>query len=227
MFKTADNIFLKKSSPDKETALENMLMLSCLFSVGLTVLRVLYTGEILFAWLNWNLFLAVIPYAISRFLAARPQWMRQPAKALPVLLCWLLFLPNAFYLLTDLYHLNTRPPVPLWFDLALILSFAWNGLFLGVLSMRQMEKILEAAGLMPWEALFVYPVMLLNALGIFMGRYLRYNSWDILAHPSRLFHDSCYLLIHPLRNRLDWSMILCYSVFMTLVYLTLKKFSRA
>jgi uncharacterized membrane protein len=68
--------------------------------------------------------------------------------------------------------------------------------------------------------------MLLNALGIYIGRYLRYNSWDVISNPLGLSEDIIYLLIHPIRNRFDWSMIFCFSVFMTLLYLSLKKLNR-
>lgn len=76
-----------------------------------------------------------------------------------------------------------------------------------------------------WQ--FVYPLMLLNAFGIYIGRYLRYNTWDVVANPFQLTSDLMYLIIHPVRNRFDWSMILCYSVFMTLIYLAVKRVSRA
>lgn len=210
-----------------KTEVEKMLMLSCLFSMGLTLTRLVCTGELLFLWLNWNLFLAFVPYAISRFLMQRAAWVESRVKFGLVFLCWLLFIPNSFYIITDLFHLRARPPVPLWFDLALILSFAWNGLLLGILSVRQMEKMVEQTFPLRNEWLFVYPLMLLNAFGVYIGRYLRYNSWDVVSNPFQLFNDTVYLIIHPLRNRFDWGMILCYSVFMTLIYITIKKISRA
>jgi uncharacterized membrane protein len=88
----------------------------------------------------------------------------------------------------------------------------------GILSMRQMGKIWQ----LRWgwsELVFIYPVMCLNALGVYIGRYLRYNSWDVVSDPLDLSQDILYLIVHPIRNRFDWSMILCFSVFMTLLYL--------
>jgi uncharacterized membrane protein len=82
----------------------------------------------------------------------------------------------------------------LWFNHALIFSLAWNGLLLGILSMRQMEKIWE----LRWgwsELVFIYPVMCLNALGIYIGRYLRYNSWDVVSDPLDLSKDILYLIV--------------------------------
>lgn len=224
MFKHVENKFLLNKDFQK-TEVEGILLLSCAFSVCLTGIRVVYTGNILFVWLIWNLFLAFVPYAISRFAIRRPQLIHNNWKFIVVFISWLLFIPNSFYIITDLFHLRVRS-VPLWFDLALILSFAWNGLLLGILSMRQMEKMMEMKLNIANEWLFVYPMMLLNAFGVYVGRYLRFNSWDVFSNPFRLFNEIMYLIVHPIRNRFDWSMIFCYSVFMTLIYLTIKRLSK-
>jgi uncharacterized membrane protein len=205
--------------------MEKVLMLSSVFSLSLAFVRVLYTGQLMFLSLIWNLFLAFIPYALTRLLMQRPGWVENKWKFGLTSFAWLLFIPNSFYIITDLFHLEERAVIPLWFDLALIFSFAWNGLLMGILSVRQMEKILETKW--KWsEIVFVYPVMLLNSLGIYIGRYLRYNSWDIVSNPFGLSEDVLYLISHPIRNRFDWSMIFCFSVFMTLIYLTIKKVSK-
>lgn len=222
-----ENNFLLNKVYFNKSGLEKMMLLSCLFSVCLTGLRVIYTSQLLFVWLNWNLFLAFVPYGITNFVTYRPGWKNANQRFFPLFICWLLFIPNSFYIITDLFHLSARWPVPLWFDLALILSFVWNGLLLGILSMRQMEKIIERKFSLKNEWLFVYPMMLLNAFGIYVGRYLRYNSWDVISNPFQLFNDIIYLMVHPIRNRFDWSMILCYSVFMTLMYITAKKISHS
>jgi len=145
-------------------------------------------------------------------------------------LVWLLFIPNSFYILTDLYHLadnhrNTR--VPEWFDLALILSFAWNGLLLGVLSTRQIEKLLVPRMTILGRWLFLYPVMWLNALGVYTGRYLRYNSWDIITDPFDLLRDILGMIVHPFRHHYAWDMIFCYSVLLTLIYILIAKCGKA
>jgi uncharacterized membrane protein len=170
----------------------------------------------------WNLFLAWVPYRIS-------SWLTQTGnRSLRVagLIVWLLFIPNSFYILTDLYHLadnhrNSR--VPEWFDLILILSFAWNGLLVGVLSTRQIEKLLapDASFLGRW--VFLYPVMWLNALGVYIGRDLRYNSWDIVANPVDLLSDIFALIVHPVHHHLTWGMVFCFSILLTFIYSLLTK----
>jgi len=213
------------------TEMDRLLFLSMLFSCLLIVARVVHTEHRHFIFLVWNLFLAYIPYFISTQLTrletlgggSRLGWWM-------LALLWLLFIPNSFYIITDLYHLgdlyNDRT-MPQWFDLAMILSFVWNGLLLGVLSVRQMERIFLPRLTLLSELLFLYPVMWLNALGIYIGRYLRYNSWDIVTDPFRLLRDIATLVIHPLRHQNVWDMVLCFSILMTLIYLLMKRISKA
>jgi len=228
------------------TELDRMLTASMLFSCTLVGLRILHTGSLIFLSMIWNIFLAYIPYAISTALTVwrkptthpnpartRPgQWFASLMAVLRILsfFTWHLFIPNSFYILTDLFHLadnhrNSR--VPEWFDLALILSFACNGLLLGILSTRQIEKLLVPETAASGQWLFLYPVMWLNALGIYIGRYLRFNSWDIVTDPVNLFADILTMLLHPLQYRDAWGMVFCYSILLTLIYKLMKKGGRA
>lgn len=209
----------------RQTEAVQVVMLSCLFSLALVSFRVLYTGHSLFLFLVWNLFLASIPFFLSQKIAdptaPPPKWLFFCYAAV-----WLAFIPNAFYLITDLFHLDMNEAVPLWYDLALLLSFAWSGLLLGIISVRQMEKLFGHYFQKRFDLLFIIPVMCCNAFGVYVGRYLRFNSWDVLARPLQLAEEIVSLFIHPIRNRLDWSMIVCYSILMTLIYLTVKRLGR-
>jgi uncharacterized membrane protein len=202
------------------TEIDRLLTASIAFSCGLIAFRVLHTGSIIFLFMAWNLVLAYIPYALSSWLTASPRRMQQPFLRYAVFGVWLLFLPNTFYILTDLYHLHdSRNQLsPAWFDLALIFSCAWNGLLLGVLSLRQMEKLFN---------LPIYPIMGLNALGIYIGRYMRYNSWDILSNPIRLIADIGMMIIHPFHHQYAWDMILCFTVLLIFIYTMMKKLGHA
>ena len=207
--------YLEKSN------LYKMLVLQTGFCIGLVIFRILYTGEWMFAFLIWNLFLVYLPYIVSQYIVQKGDQLSNGATLL-LLTSWLLLVPNAFYIITDLFHLENRRPIPLWYDLALLMSFAWNGLIVGVLSVRQIERFLENRWKHTNEWLFVIPVMALNAFGIYIGRYLRFNSWDVITNPLQLIHEVGYLLVHPFRNRFDWSMIICFTVLLSFVYLTLK-----
>jgi uncharacterized membrane protein len=201
------------------SAVNRLLIFSCGFSFALTLARIIFTGTWMFTWLNWNLFLAFVPYYISSWIIRKPWLIDQKIKFTALFIAWLVFIPNSFYLITDIFHFELRRPVPLWFDLALIISFVWNGIFLGVLSIHQMERIIQVKFNLKNNWFFVLAVMWLNAFGVYVGRYLRYNSWDIVTNPLDLFNDIIYLFIHPIRNRYDWSMVMCYAVLMTVIYL--------
>jgi uncharacterized membrane protein len=143
----------------------NALLVSVSFSIALLLVRIIHTGSLQYTFLLWNLFLAWVPFLISSLMetygAAR--W-RLPLWILAVAV-WITYLPNAPYILTDLYHLP-EGGAPMWFDLILILSFAWNGLTMGFQSIRQMQDILLAR-FPRWPIqLYVFPVMMLCGWGI-------------------------------------------------------------
>jgi uncharacterized membrane protein len=179
----------------------------------------------MFLFLVWNLFLAFLPYSLSLFIKDAACYT-QRRYLMVLMLIWLLLIPNAFYILTDLFHLRKVEVVPLWYDLALISSFAWNGLIMGILSVRHLEKLIVDRWQLCSQWAFIIPVMYLNALGIYIGRYLRFNSWDVFANPLQLIRDVFYILIHPFEHRFDWSMIICFTIMLSLFYLTIKALSR-
>jgi uncharacterized membrane protein len=153
-------------------------------SVALVWLRVWLSGTASLAFLHWNLTLAFLPYAAS--LVALRARGRRPWLLAPLGLFTLLFLPNAFYLVTDLIHLRQRPLVPLWFDVGLIGLSAGTGWFLGLLTLRMWRELVAerfgpAAG---WAIALVSAP--LCGYGIYLGRFLRWNSWDLLRAPWRL-----------------------------------------
>jgi uncharacterized membrane protein len=192
--------------------LDRILTLSMGFSIVLVMARIAYTGRFTFIWLIWNLVLAWIPYVITSWLQQRAAIQTNRLKFAAVCLVWLLFIPNSFYILTDL---------------TLIISFAWNGLLLGILSVRQMEKIMQPHLPGKHELFFIYPIMWLNALGVYIGRYPRFNSWDILTNPFELINYLIKLICHPIQWKYAWGMVACFSIFMTLVYLAIKRLSKA
>ena len=108
------------------------------FTICLLLVRLILSGELTYIFLAWNLFLAWIPLAVSQQLTgARNRW-----QILLLTGCWLLFLPNAPYIITDFLHLRQRPPIPYWYDILLLFSAALNGLLLGLVSLLTVEKFL-------------------------------------------------------------------------------------
>lgn len=224
MVKILEQSFLLRKLYFEKSEVAKVLLLSCAFSVSILLARVVYTKESMFLFLGWNLFLAYLPYALSTWMEKRPALIRKPSIFFSAILVWLLVLPNSFYIITDLFHLKIAEDMPLWFDLALIFSFAWNALLMGVLSVRQVERMVTVR----WRKVDVFfstPIMFLVALGIYIGRYLRYNSWDVITNPFQLLQDLFNLVLHPVHYRFDWSMVVCYGLLLSLFYTTLKKLS--
>ncbi len=203
------------------------LHLSILFSVSLVAARIIYTGNPYLFFMVWNLFLAYIPFFISSLLPYKPALIENKKIFWPLSVLWLLFIPNTFYMITDLFHLNDLRSVPLWFDTLTIVSFAWNGILLGVISVQQMESVVRIFLGRYTTLLFLYPVMFLNAFGVFIGRYLRYNSWDVLTDPLDLTRDIIRLVIHPFHFVHAWSMVAGFSVFLLLCYLFLQSWKKS
>ncbi|HYF33423.1 MAG TPA: DUF1361 domain-containing protein [Chitinophagaceae bacterium] len=206
-----------------KSELHRWLAASILFSVLMVMARIVYTGKLTFIFFVWNLFLAYVPYFISSWLQRHPAWIEQRWKFALVFITWLLFVPNSFYIITDLFHISVYYGMPLWFDVALIFSFAWNGLVLGVLSVRQMERIFLLKFPFRNELYFIYPIMVLNAFGVFIGRYIRFNSWDAITSPFNVVIDTMYVMSNPMYFKIACGMVACYSVLMTFMYLVLKK----
>ena len=204
-------------------SLQQWLLISCGFSCLMVAARTIATGQLTYLFLVWNLFLAFIPYAVSEWLATRAKMIENKVLLALTLVLWLLFIPNSFYILTDLFHLYDFDNAPRWFDLLLIFSFAWNGLLLGLLSVRKVETILQTVRGRSFSLLIVFAVMWLNAFGVYIGRYMRFNTWDVLAKPFTLFGELLDIMIHPFRYKMEWGMICIYAVFMTVLYITIKK----
>ena len=199
-----------------------LLGISLALSFMLIACRVVYTRELTFVFLLWNLFLAFIPFGLSMLLGLTDRPLRARVL-LPVGAVWLLFFPNAPYILTDLFHLTPRAGVPYWYDLALLLSCAWNGLMLAYASLLDMQMLVQrrlgaAAG---WG--FATVALLLSSFGVYLGRYLRFNSWDIITNPLMLFYDIMSRILHPLAHLGTWGVTLLYGVFLLLGYLTVRQ----
>ena len=196
------------------------LLLSSLLACALLALRVRLSGSIVFVFLVWNLVLAWMPYAWSLF--AHGMNERRPHAWWRLLIpgaLWLLFFPNALYLITDFIHLRQRAAIPLWYDIALLASFAWSGCFLAVASLRTMQNLVAAylGGFASW--LFVFGVIGLNGLGVYMGRFLRWNSWDVFLDPRGVLADTLHLVANPLANRQATGAIGIFSALLLVCYL--------
>lgn len=174
-------------------------------------------GTTTFLFLIWNLFLAWVPYWIALALESVFQWSKSKWLALLLLISWLLFFPNAPYILTDLLHLKSRQPIPFWYDLMLFISFAWTGLLLGLLSLYEVQLFLKNHLHSTVSWILTTSAIFLCSFGIYLGRCLRWNSWDILTSPGSLFQDIQLSLTDSMAIKIT----LVFSGFLMIAYLTL------
>jgi len=195
----------------------------CLLLVGL---RVHVTAKVTFVFLVWNLFLALIPYLVSTLLVVYHQRIRNTALIILPLLIWLCFFPNAPYILTDLFHLKQRPGVPYWYDLALILFFAWNGLMVGYASLFDIQSVLSQRFNATIGWLAALASLALAGFGIYLGRYLRWNSWDVISSPEPLIRDISNRIVDPMSYPHTYGVTIIFSAFLVLGYVLLFQFSR-
>lgn len=198
------------------------LLLSVGFTCSLILFRIIYSGSFMYLFLMWNIFLAAVPLRISGLLV---QMGNEHFRRI-LFAAWLLFFPNALYILTDLVHLKERNFVPLWFDAILIFSAALNGLMLAYLSLSQVEAFLHSKFNDQKTKIIISGCLVVSTFGVYVGRFLRWNSWDILFNSFGLAFELSQHVINPFQHPRTWSMTILLSVFFTLFYFILKKLPR-
>jgi uncharacterized membrane protein len=197
-----------------------------LFSVLLSVLRCMYTGTLAFLFLNWNLFLAALPLGFAfAFSKLKSNKRITHLMKIILLLLWLFFFPNALYILTDFVHLGGYSwIVPKWFDFIQILSYSLCGLYYALASIRIMENCLKTR-ISPLK-LRVYTIIVfyLSSFGIYLGRFLRWNSWDLFTRPHLILADVASLFTNPATNARAWVFTILLGTVLNLFYFTWKNF---
>lgn len=191
--------------------------------VLLAGLRVMWTGDIHYLMLVWNLLLAWLPLVFALGVCRRYQrGERSGWRIFTLAGLWILFLPNAPYIFTDLIHLNTWFGSHYWVDLSLILMAALTGFLVGFISLYLMQSVVahrwgRVAG---WALIAVATG--LSGYGIYLGRILRWNSWDALLHPLRLSGSVGHWAKHPLANPgTTFAFPLLFATFLFLGYVML------
>lgn len=174
------------------------LGLSSAVSLGLLAGRIFATQHYTYWFLAWNLVLAWVPLGLAWWLIARlhtTPWLSFGNLLLTVV--WLGFLPNAFYIASDIIHLTETANISLLYDVVMFLSFTFNGFVLGYLGLYGIHQSLKKR--LSWQMSYgiITGVLLLCSFAIYLGRYLRWNSWDILINPAGLIFDVSEPFINP------------------------------
>lgn len=214
---------MTKLKDNEDFKILGILSISILYSIGLVLFRIFYSGTVGYIFLVWNLFLAAIPFGVSFFLSRFDRKIKSVFLVIFLIFVWLVFFPNSLYIITDLFHLRQRYNVPVWFDLILIVSFVWNGIILGFLSLDMMQDFIEkrtGKKFFGWAVVVVS--LVLASFGIYIGRYLRWNSWDVLTNPMLLFNDIWDRIVNPFSHPRTFGMTLFFSLFLVIAYVTLR-----
>ncbi len=173
-------------------AITGLLVVASISCAALLGARMWYSQTAHYGFLLWNLVLAWVPFVFAGIAYSLATTRRAVLSVLVVAaaLLWLLFFPNAPYILTDLLHLGSMGDiVPGWYDVLMLFWFAWTGLFLGVVSLYLMQDIVARAAGAAVGWIFVIAAAGLGSFGIYLGRFLRWNSWDLLRRPGPLADD--------------------------------------
>lgn len=178
---------------DRTERRDRIVLLACLLACGAFPVVMLAArspeGERLsYGFLEWNLFLAALPIPLA--LAVEHAWRHdRAALGTAFWLAWLVVFPNSPYLVTDLIHLRERPPTPLWFDALILGSAAIAGLLAGFVSLHLVQAAVARRRGDRWGWAMALAVLGLSGFGVYLGRFVRLNSWDVLSRPRRLLYD--------------------------------------
>jgi uncharacterized membrane protein len=208
----------QRSTPPRQAYLRTIARLALITAMpaALYIARFIYTDKIAYRFLPWNLFLAWLPL-IFAYLALRAG-RRRPALAVPLIAAWLAFLPNAPYLITDLVWLDGRASTLKIYDAAMFFAFATCGLAAGFVSLRWMQAFAaRGAGLWGSRA-FVLAALGLTGFGVYLGRFRRWNSWDVVTDPLALLRDIAARLADPVRHWQTWALTALFAGLLLFLY---------
>jgi len=134
---------------------------------------------------------------------------------------WLLFFPNAPYIFTDMIHLTTHFFAHFWVDLMLILLCALTGLVLGFVSLYLMQSVVVQMFGRVASWVFIAVVAGLSSFGVYLGRFVRVNSWDIVARPGKLYHGINAWASDPFAHATSFAFPALFATFLFITYLML------
>lgn len=190
--------------------------------IGLMIaVRIFYTGSALYLFLVWNIFLAWIPFAISSIfnkLTDKAIW-----KQFLIFICWLAFFPNSLYIVTDLIHLDIESKVPKWFDAVLLFSASVAGLMMAFISLYRVEEFFQKVLPGKLQSVAIFMILFLASFGVYLGRFLRWNSWDIVSNPFQLLVSIGHRIISPFDHLQTWTVTGTFTIFFYLLYISVKK----
>ena len=198
-----------------------LLLVASVMGAAQVGLRIAWSHNWNYLFLIWNLVLAWLPVYFALHVRQRHQaGASDGSLCLPAGL-WLLFLPNAPYIFTDLVHLQNWFAGHYWVDFSLVLQFGLTGFLLGFISLYLVHAVVRDrfGALAGW--LFVLVSAGLCGIGVGLGRFGRWNSWDLVVHPFGLVNDIGRGAVHPLMHAKTLVFATLFASFLFVSYLML------
>lgn len=203
----------------KNTLFRPLIILTIL-AVAFNVGKVFLTGRITELYLLWNIFLALLPLAVSGFLL---WYTTRPKVYVAVVvfggLVWLALFPNAPYLLTDFIHVRDGGTVFLWYNILMFFAAAWACLLAGFYSLEQIQSLLNKYISQVYTWIVLIGVFVVSSFGIYIGRFLRWNSWDVFVNPQQLAQDTWVVLTQPHQHYDELLFTTIFFIFMLVSYI--------
>ncbi|WP_353721605.1 DUF1361 domain-containing protein [Dyadobacter sp. 676] len=213
--------------------LEGNLKVALLAFVSAAAMALLSVRIVLESWhfifLVWNLFLAWVPLLFIKWVWEMEKRQPAPFGVLMIYLSvWLLFFPNAPYIITDLKHLRSVPENMIWYDALMIFTFSLAGFLTGLYSIRIVHRIIAHRWNDRLAWLAITSSMVLSGFGIFLGRYGRWNSWDIVMQPGALARGVYHSMHDPLaiKHTITFSFVLMLLYFAFHIFAEMKQHER-
>jgi uncharacterized membrane protein len=204
------------------------ILLMTIVSFGFYAVGVILNHSLEYSYLVWNLVLAWVPLVLSwpwLHVVQKAGWLSWGSMALAVL--WLGFLPNSFYVVTDFVHLQEIRRVDLLYDVAMFSAFVATSLALGFLSVYIVHQRLMLRLKARESHLAIAGVLLVCSFAIYLGRNLRWNTWDVLVNPAGILFDVSDRIVNPGEHPSTFTTTLTFFVLLGMMYIAVRKFAAA
>ena len=202
-----------------------LLAIFFIFIAALIIARIIYSGSIRYIFLSWNIFLAWIPYVLSCYFVVYNK--KEKWKQFILFASWFLFFPNALYIVTDLIHLEESTNVPLWYDAILLFASSFIGLIMAFISLQKAEYLLNSFFSKKMVNSMIPVILFLGSFGVYLGRFQRWNSWDVVHNPLALGMDILDRFISPVDNVKTWAITIILTALYSLLYFFIRKLPNA
>jgi uncharacterized membrane protein len=209
---------LRTSFSDRRLAVFGALVWLSGLVACLVAFRVAYSHSFEDVPYLWNLFLAWIPFGLALLIYDRHRRGARLVQLFAFGLLWLLFFPNAPYIVTDFRYLGDVTGKTFWFEGLLIGTAACTGLLLGFISLYLIQAIVRRIAGARYAWLFVFVSLALSSVGVYLGRVLRWNSWDVFVRPGSLLAELARVLVDPFAHPRPIAITILFTSFLLASY---------